>query len=62
MRGNARDRRLVRLVATYPVVFAVMVGWWLALQLSTGVGAPFSTIAVAYAGPLIAWFVLTRWR
>ncbi len=56
------DRRTstpVKFVIAYLVVLALMLGWWTALQASTGSAAPVLTVLVAYAGPAVGWGVVT---
>lgn len=52
--SRLRGSTPVKFVTTYLVVFALMLGWWLALQASTDVG-PVLTVLVAYAAPVAAW-------
>ena len=48
----------VKFFFTYLVVFAVILGWWLVLQVSTRAGAPVVTVLVSYAVPLAGWFAV----
>lgn len=57
--SRRRPSTPAKFLITYLVVFTLMLGWWLVLQVSTDVGVPVVTVLVAYAAPAAAWVAVS---